>query len=787
MKQFYLLASLCISTLLCIGNGHSQRAASFVTEGNFDLDFYTKIEDQTVSSDSLLLWQEEIVLHIDKTILGPRDHLFFKAYILTGPEKLRVSASDVMTLELLDAQGALIKSQVHKIRSGTSQGSLELPKRIREGKYYIRTYTQWMLNYDLEKLTTKEILIGDNTDKGSSDTRKAEAFNIVPEGGRLINGLKSRVIVLSDGHHLDQLSVVNSNQDIVARIKGFGDGLGSFMLRPEFGERYYIRTKDERFIELPGVEENGYTLQVNNLNIEKAYISIAVSPEKRDAPIYLKGIAHGSTYFKMKVDFENGDLAQIEIPKSDLPPGILELQLEDEFAGIWNRRPVYVDQNELQINIEKLNDSSGVSKLNLLVTDAQGTPVQTSLSVSIFGTNSSESDRSINERDYPGQEIIRNTRFRNDLQLLISNTQEGIEHSGSYGVPEKILYDFQTGLEFYGQAYDLNNKLLTNTEIQVLITAGEDVIVKETLTNADGLFKLSELQIYGEANMIFRTAGEETKARLVKVIPYSYERPPLRIEQEEINVKSEVADSKSTVQARSLGEFNYKANADRIFELDPITLVATKELDKGSPSIYNLQATRVISQDKEKPKPIPQLFLNIPGVQVVGLGDLNPTIFIPRAARLGPILWVLDGFPLDQSTKLRDIISLVNYTDIERIELFIGAEASFYGSRAAGGVIEVYTRSGSDADYIGRKKGQLTFQGFHESLDFQEYSRSLKRKRTSKDAIPSTFYWNPEVNTNENGKAFILLDLPEQDYKLEIQARAITEKGARGELRAIFN
>lgn len=787
MKIFNLLAISCICIFFCNGNAYGQRSADLLVRSNFDYDFYIKMEDQTVYSDSLLFWQEEIELHIDKTKLGPRDHLFFKAYILTGPEQLRVSASDVMMVELLDAQGTLVKSQVHKITSGTSQGSIEIPKRIKEGKYYLRTYTQWMLNYGPEKLATIELFIGDKADMNSSDIRQAGAIKIVPEGGHLVNDLKSRVIVYSDGYPLDQLPVVNSNKDIVARIKSYGSGLGTFLLTPEFGERYYIKTEEEGLIELPAVEEAGYTLQVNNLNNDKAYIRIAASPEKRDLPIYLNGIARGgSTFFKMKVDFENGDLAQIEFPKSNLPKGIMELRLEDEFDGIWSRRPVYIDQDGLQIKVEKQHDSTGVPKLHLSVTDTQGTPVQTSLSVSIFETNGTESDQIFNEGDNQGQEILRNTRFRNDLQLLTGNSNKGNERIENTILPEKILYNFQKGLEFYGQAYDLDNTLLTNTEIQVLITAGKDVIAKETMTNADGLFKLADLQIYGEANMIFRTVGKETKTRLVKVIPYSYEIPPLSIASEEKNTKAEAIDSKSTVQARSLGDFNYILNADRMIELDPITLVTTKKLDQKSPSVYNLQATRVMSQDIEKPRPIPQLFLNVPGVQVVGLGTLDPSIFIPRAAQLGPLLWVIDGFPLDQSTTLRDIINIVSYTDVERIELFIGAEASFYGSRAAGGVIAIYTRNGSDADYIGRKEGQLSFQGFHESLDFQEYLESSKSKRSSKDNLPSTYYWDPEVTTNENGKAVILLDPPQKDQKFEIHVKAITEKGARGELHTIF-
>ena len=117
--------------------------------------------------------------------------------------------------------------------------------------------------------------------------------------------------------------------------------------------------------------------------------------------------------------------------------------------------------------------------------------------------------------------------------------------------------------------------------MQVLATTSDNVITKETETNSDGLFKLSGLQIYGEATMVFRTAGDDTKSKLVKVIPYEYEIPPLHAGIEaSIEKKGIARRSNQFLPKKPMKLFTSDAASERMIELDEITLVATKELKK---------------------------------------------------------------------------------------------------------------------------------------------------------------------------------------------------------------
>ena len=747
-------------------------------------NFSTKEDFQKGLQDSLLVWQEQLVLHTDKSVVSPKDHLFFKAYVLTGPEQVRVSASDVLKVELLDEEGVLIESQYHKIVNGTSQGSIEIPRSMKDGNYYLRGYTRWMLNYGPQTFTKKKIAVRRARAAGSSKLKNLEHMVFYPEGGSLVAGLTHHVVVSLDNANVPHLPVMDSRGNVVAMINNYGKGLGTFIFEPVKGEHYFIKLDDERQIELPGVQETGYSLQVNNLNDDKAYVRIEASPELKDAAIFLKGEANGITYFNRKVTFDTRRIGQIEIPKADLPSGMLELRLQDPFDQVWASRPVYIDKKELQITVERQSVSEGNDALIFKVTDREGLPVKTTLSVSLGRPVEVEEVASLGSM---GERTSRSQYYLNDLRVLSGDASNAYTRTNTSAMPDQILYDFQEGLEFYGQAYDLNNTLLTNTSVQVLATTSDNVITKETETNSDGLFKLSGLQIYGEATMVFRTAGDDTKSKLVKVIPYEYEIPPLHAGIEaSIEKKGIARRSNQFLPKKPMKLFTSDAASERMIELDEITLVATKELQKTSPSLYDLEPTRVIYQNTEKPKTIPQLFLNIPGVQVLGLGGLNPSIFIPRAAGLGPLLWVIDGLPLSQNTNLVDIISLLSYSDVERIELLIGAEASMYGSRASGGVILIYTRSGSDNEYLDRKDAQVTFEGFHESVNFETYRESSTRKRKIFAETATTLYWDPALQTDENGEAIITLSTPLDEAVIRIEATTITEKGLRGSLKTIF-
>ncbi|NAY93253.1 TonB-dependent receptor plug domain-containing protein [Muricauda sp. JGD-17] len=741
--------------------------------------------------DSLLLMKEHIVLQTNKTSILPKDYLFFKAYVLSGPYQYRSSSSKVLKVELLDETGKLVKSQYHKIVGGASEGSIEIPKKTEEGDYYLRTYTRWMLNYGPELFAVKKIRIGSYKKSKESYQVDVNSVRFFPEGGQLISGLTHRVLVKMDDIQATDLPIVDSKKKKVALLKNYGNGIGSFLLNPQKNKRYFLLFNEVEKIALPDIYESGYSIQSNNLDTQDLLVRIEVVPELKNEIIYLKGRSNGTTYFEKKIDFKNKNVIEINVPKNKMPKGIINLQLEDEFDQIWAERPVYIDADELQVKLESISSEDEKSILNIKVIDIEGNPVQTEVSVSLTGETSVGDIKNTSESSVHVGMSLRNQRFLNDLLLLTGQSSKNNEKQPFVGLPSEIRYRFQHGLDFYGQAYDLNKSLLTNTSIQIMILSKDEVIIEEAKTNAKGLFKLSGLSLDGEVQMVFRTAGDESKTKLVQVIPYEFETPPLvKINKEKENDEEQSSAEnlmQITNRKRRVDFTLGKNESEELVVLDGVTLMQKNEFKKITPSVYKLEPSKVVYQDTENPRTIPQLFLGIPGVQITGLGDLNPEVGLLQSTGVGPFLWVLDGLPLLQPTSLVQIINLVNYTDIERIEILTSPQASIYGSRAAGGAIVIYTRNGAGNNYVARKEAQLSFKGYHESMDFGEYQKSIPKKIKNADDVQRTLYWNPIVKTDEKGEAKIQFAKPENVDSIFFEAQVITPDGKRGMVKSIWS
>ncbi len=776
-----ILSSILLLASLFQGIYVSAQGDSFNELINADFP-RTSPQDNSVR-DSLVQWQERIAIQLDKNAVMPKDILFFKAYVLTGPKQLRVSASEVLKVELLDDTGELIKTQNHKINAGQAYGSFEIPRKLKPGAYFLRAYTQWMLNYGTEQLAVHKIRVGDFDAKLAG--HKMEFY---PEGGALIAGLENRLIMRIEEPPTNDLRIVNAQNRSVSSVVKYDKNVYSALFRPEKGSRYFLQFNDNVKYQLPPSQDSGYALQVNNIEEDFFDLRIQASTEIQKQKLYVIGESNGVQYLNTEVDFKDGPSIDLHIPKSGLPNGIFELALVNELNQVEAERKLQIGDPELQITIEPIENEphEEFKSFSVKVVDDYGKPVPTELSVSLMGerTVPETYKYKIQDKDYIHS---RKDRFKDDLLLLTRQLPVQLGKTRAKDFPDEIYYGFQNGLDFYGQAYDLDYKLVVNSKVQILIKTEEGNIVREVQTDSNGMLKLLGLQLDGEATMVFRKIAEDTKSKLVRVNPYKFEIPPLKTPYDESGMNfSTLKQLNPRIPQTPKKRVESLKKEEGTIILDGVTLVEEKDKKITIPPVYGIEPTRKVYQDPERPKTIPQLFIGIPGFQVSGMGGLNPTLAIPRSLGIGPVLWVIDGFPLDQgNSSLRKVMNLLSYIDVERIEILSGPNAAIYGSRASGGVISIYTRSGNTDEYYARKDAQTTFQGYHKSLDFNEYQESFNKNK-KKNQPSSTIYWNPSLKTDENGEAIIRVKVPSEAMKIKFEALTITAEGRTGKLIRFF-
>lgn len=791
MKKNVLLGILL--SILIFNYTNSQDFGPKPIEPFSDIDFENDL--QISARDSLQIWQERVFLHVNDTDFKPKDVVLFKANIATGPEALKYSVSKVLKVEILNENGQLLTSQYHKIVNGSASGEILIPKKVTEGRHYLRAYTRWMLNYGEHYLPTKAINIAKDKFK---DVNVSNEILISPEGDNFIVDVENRGIVSSSGIQDLSGTIVDETGNKITEVLNYGNGLASFTFTPKKEKNYFFKLKNGEQLVLPKALPFGLGLQVNTINEDKISIHVSAQQVQENQDYYLVAKNQNRVYFKQSFKITEEKATVIEADKIVLPSGLLTLQIIDNYNQIWAERPIYLEKNDVNIKVNELKRSLENNKTTityeLSLEDEKSNPIITEVSLFVNDITQKNDTRQLNQRQ---------KNYLTDLQLLSGKSNTKYATQQTYTIPDQISYSFQNGLDFYGQAYNLENELLSNKTLQVAIDNGNQLKIFEAKTNENGLFTVEGIDLEGELTLTFRTPGDDTKEKLVKVIPYNFEIPELVINDQlkKVVKNKKVKRTKALVPQFKMSAFDANDKPNNLVELDEVVLVEQQKLANTSPSVYGIEPDNVVYQDPERPKTLPQLFLGVPGVYVTGLGDLNPTLSLPAKAFAGPILWVIDGFPLNQSgvgvgavsvansnnqgvtfgqnrSGLAQVMDIVPYIDVERIEFLFGPNAAIYGTRGAGGVILIYTKNGAySKDFIDRKDAQLSMEGFQPRISFSNDSFAQNSLKNS-----STLFWNPELLTNENGKTTFEVVIPDGVETIEIDAKVFTSNGEKGEL-----
>lgn len=163
-------------------------------------------------------------------------------------------------------------------------------------------------------------------------------------------------------------------------------------------------------------------------------------------------------------------------------------------------------------------------------------------------------------------------------------------------------------------------------------------------------------------------------------------------------------------------------------KLAPITVSATRsatQVSQVAPPVLVVDAS-VIRQ--ESPNGIGDLFRNLPGVDVTGVGPSQGRIII-RGQRGQRILMAEDGMRMNNSRRQQDfgeLSSLTDINDLSRVELVRGPASVLYGTDAIGGVVNQITSDTPSRGTAGLF-GSVLYR--HSSADAQDLGHLQLRGR----------------------------------------------------------
>ncbi|MGA9237445.1 TonB-dependent receptor, partial [Robiginitalea sp.] len=776
-KNILLLATALSLSSISYAQGDSQ-APEFSGFSTAEMVF----QDRTVA-DSLAVWEERVYLHMDREQAEAGEAIFFKAYVFNGPTQKRFSPSGVLRLELRDSENALVSTQYHPVEQGSGEGVLKLPKKLKDGPYEVLAYTRWMKNYGEQQFYRKTIRVGEDSEvQGAVENIGERRLEFYPEGGRLMAGIPNRLVLTSQSLNGDYSpvagSIVDGTGQKVAEVQSYAKGYGLAIFQPEAGKTYSFQPAKGSASALPEILDEGYALRVNTLSPEKIRIEVRATESMEGAPVVLEGKKEGQSYFVHVLEFEEGSAA-LDISKAALPQGLMTFSLTGMDQVAWAERPVWIDSREqLTIEARPLNSKrtkEGEMAFRIKVTDAEGNPVQTDLSAAV-NTQPPHSKMGIEQylkpiaidAELPDERSI---RFLEDLKAQ-SLASESLEKE----LPSEIRYPVERSLELHGTVYDLDNRLLANTKIQMMASSNSNLVIRELETDAAGVLHVKGIDVTGDTRFIFRTQGEEQTERLVKLLPIEEPSKPSRdvtkqakeVEEESEGVK-EVVESKIYRKTQRKKEFVESTppipfDTTGIIKLNEATVIDKRKQEQESvPSLYGIQPNRfdVVYQDPDIPLPMEQLLRQIPGVQILMTGGGTLPVVYHNRRGGGEPLWVVDGQIIRFDDPALSPLTFITPLDILRIEFIIDAgQAAVFGVQAPTGVLIVYTRSGNFLDYVNRKDGGLNFKGYEPAPSFETYMAEREKDRRLRKTELPTLYWNPSLETDKNGEAVIRFKKP---------------------------
>jgi hypothetical protein len=173
---------------------------------------------------------EKVYLHFDKPYYSVADTIWFKAY-LTMEQNLLSQLSKIVYVDVINSKDSLVQTIKLPVADGMAYGNIPLNiGTYQQGNYYIKAYTNWMLNFGEEYFFTKTVAIGEAIDKQlnthfsykTTETDKTQVIDAVIQFKNRDNVVQTNKVVNWR---------VLSNYDIVTKGKGTTDQNGFLRIK----------------------------------------------------------------------------------------------------------------------------------------------------------------------------------------------------------------------------------------------------------------------------------------------------------------------------------------------------------------------------------------------------------------------------------------------------------------------------------------------------------------------------------------------------------------------------
>ncbi len=778
-------------------------------------NFQTKITNK-VATYQTALPQEKAYLQTDKPYYSLGDTIWFKSYLTLANQLVLDSLSKVIYVDLIESTtGKVVEWHQYPIKNGMAQGNIILSDSTLSGKYTIRTYNNWMKNFNPDFVFQKTIQIY-NSPSPTPIFSDTSAFDIqfFPEGGNFVTGLNNRIgfkAIDPSGKGIEvNGTIISAAGDTLTTFSSVHLGMGLFYLTPLPQQNYFAIVRHGKGawkrIELPKSQATGFAIQIDNFGNKTNVRAIISHNLNSNAEATLVVYGQGDLRLMAKVPLSR-KTSLINIPRNLLGDGISYITLFDDEQKpvcerlIWPRK---LKPLKLSIKTDKQNYRPRERiDVELNVTDDTNQPVEGYFSMAatdqsqVSGQHpydqnifsyfylSSDLKGNIEQPAYYFDSTQSQAAFHLDNLLMTQGWRRFAWKEVLADTIPTPKYMIESGLNLSGNVTKLNGKTPGKVVVSSMITEknNEQYLLKIE-SDENGRFEYIGVS-FTDSTQVYIQAETPKKNRdlLVKL-----DKQWPALVSKNLNNNETTAAESAILKAYLQRMAEYRNIEERIRNsgeklLGEVVIKSQKTVARDPRKIYS-KPQNSLSGDMLKNvaalNPIEALQGRVAGLRIIGTGQ-NMTVNIRGASNFSgdiPPLYMIDGMYSDLQTLLNTPMSTV-----ESIDVLKSSEATLFGSQGAGGVIAVYTkRGGPNYDFKNEKvPGTLntTLMGFRPTMLFYSPKYDVNNNSKKPD-FRSTLYWNPEIKTDRNGRAKLSFYNSDANSSILIKAEGLTMQQQAG-------
>jgi flagellar hook assembly protein FlgD len=345
-----------------------------------------------------------------------------------------------------------------------------------------------------------------------------------PEGGELLNGVKSKVAfkaVKPDGLGANVKGTVTDNSGtVVATITTQHLGMGVFEFTPVAGKTYkaaiVFAEGAQTTYDLPQAKDNGMTLALNNANPEKITLTFSASDAffaaNKNKPIAIVGQSGQVVCYAGQAQLTAQSYSAI-VPKSKFPSGVVKFTVFSSTGEALAERVAFVQRNDqLKIGLSTPKQTySTRDQVNFSVTakTAANQPALANLSVTVlddakvpFNENAettiltnilltSELKGYIEKPNYYFNNVNEKTAADLDILMLTQGYRRITYKDILANKPPAIKFEPEDGIQISGSLRTSSGMPVPNGIVNFFI---KNMRVSATVnSNRDGEFKIPKL------------------------------------------------------------------------------------------------------------------------------------------------------------------------------------------------------------------------------------------------------------------------------------------------------